>query len=473
MTEIVVNRQSRRAIRSFRAVFCDAVRYEHFILICLVAAFVIRICWVYLVDARPVSDFRWYYERGIDLAAGRGYSVEPDAYWPENLPPAALIPDDEYPIDGRPTAYWPVGYSAFLGLLFSVFGSSLLTAKLANVVLYLGILYLSYSLAKNLFKSEVIGRITLLVLALYPNHIAYSSLLASESLFLFLLLLAIGPITVRNYGWRSAAASGGVFGVACLVKPQAILVPVVVFAASLLASIRRKRLAEHLLPFVILYFALGLTILPWTIRNYRVFEDLVFISNNGGINLLVGNNPHATGAYGGHNQITSMLNDVQDEHGRDVRARTIAIKYMIDHPWQTVKLWPRKLWHMYWKDVEGISWNENGLYLVQGSTAKAVMLLLKGGAQLYYVLVGAAFLFSLFLMLLKRGTRTKSQPFPILGSWIVLYFTFLSLLTFGDTRFHFSVIPWMVMYAAAFSEALFASCASRLDTRLGRGCPAR
>jgi 4-amino-4-deoxy-L-arabinose transferase-like glycosyltransferase len=454
MTEIAVDRQIGQSVTALRRIVYAVIQHRYFILVCFVAAFIIRVYWIHLIDAQPVSDSRWYYERGVDFAAGRGYSVSANAYWPENLPPAALVPEDEYPMNGMPTAYWPVGYPAFLGLLFAVFGPSLFVARAANIVLYLGIMFLSYSLAKGVFGSELCGRITLLVLTFYPNHIAYSSLLVNESLFVFLLLLAIALLVALNYGLWPAFAAGLVFGLACLVKPQAAFVPAVMFAAYLLTNLRSKALLKRLLPFVIVYISLGLTLLPWIIRNFNVFDDFVFISNNGGINLLVGNNPYATGAYGHHEEIGAMLTDVQGEHDRDVRARKIAVEYITEHPWETIKLWPKKLWYLYRKDVEGFSWNENGIEWTKTSLGKTSMLILKGIAQLYYVLIGTAFLFSVLLLFRKHRDGKSSQPIPTLGLWISLYFTFVYLLTFADTRFHFPVMPWIVMYVGAFVEAL-------------------
>lgn len=444
-----------RPILLLRRLLPKAEQYRYFLPICLLAAFVVRLSWVALVDAQPVSDFRWYYERGIDLAAGRGYSMGPDAYWPENLPPAALPSEADYPANGRPTAYWPVGYPAFLGLLFALFGPSLFAAKLANILLYLGILLLAYTIAKRLFGSELTARMTLLVLVFYPNHIAYSSLLASESLFLFLLLLAVATllITTKPRLWLFVA-SGVLFGLACLVKPQASLVPAVVFGASLITNIKEQCLRRHMARFVIVYIALGLTVLPWMIRNYRVFGDFVLISNNGGINLLVGNNPYATGAYGHHKQITDMLSEVEGEHERDVAARTMAVEYMVKHPWETLKQWPRKLWYLYRKDVEGISWNENGMNFAENSAGESAMLALKVVAQGYYLLIVVAFFISIITHLGEYQIKQHGQPPPTLGVWIAVYFTLISLLTFGDSRFHFPIMPWAVMYAAAWGEVL-------------------
>jgi 4-amino-4-deoxy-L-arabinose transferase-like glycosyltransferase len=455
VNQTLVLTQMEKKLQLMGTLLRGLAQHRYFVPLCLLVALLIRLSWVALVDAQPVSDFRWYYERGIDLAAGRGYSMGPDAYWPENLPPAALPSEAEYPANGRPTAYWPVGYPAFLGLLFTMFGPSLFVAKLANILLYLGILLLAYIIARQLFRSELVGRMTLLVLVFYPNHIAYSSLLAGESLFLFLLMLAVALLLIAPTPrpWLFVT-SGVIFGLACLVKPQAILAPALFFGASLITAVKRQRLSRRVAHFVLLYLALGLTILPWIIRNYRVFEDFVLISNNGGINLLVGNNPFATGAYGHHQQMAAMLSHVRGERDRDVAARAMAVDYMVNHPWETLERWPKKLWYLYRKDVEGISWNEQGMNLTQGGRGKGAMLALKVLAQGYYVLIVLAFLIMIILHLSEHRFQSHDQALPALGLWMALYFTLISLLTFGDTRFHFPVLPWVVMYAATLVEVL-------------------
>ena len=442
-----------RLIKSLMTVSCGVIQHRYFTPVCFIFALIIRIGWVCLVDTQPVSDFRWYYERGIDFAAGRGYSVGPTAYWPANLPPASLITSDQYPINGRPTAYWPVGYPAFLGLLFVVSGPSLFVAKIANVVLGLGGLFLAYNIARKLFDSELAGRVTLLILSFYPNHIAYSSLLASEILSLFLLLLGILLLIVLHHRLWLAVGAGAVFGLACLVKPQAIFLPALFAVAYLLPNKGWKALAENLIPLVVVYVSIGITILPWQIRNYRVFNDFVFISNNGGINLLVGNNPYATGAYIFSKKITSMLGDVQDEHKRDIQARALAVDYIIHHPLEAMELLPKKLWHLYSGDREAMSWNEAGLGPTESH--KRDFFFLKIIAQLYYTLIIVAFLVFIFaLPTLQYRNPVQTRPLPATGLWVVLYFTAICLLTFGDSRFHFLIMPWIVMYVGALADRL-------------------
>lgn len=437
-------------ISPWKANLAQGVDHPYFLPICLSLALIIRVGWVYFLEVEPVSDFRWYYERGLDFAAGHGYSVGPEAFWPKNIPPRSLEPVLNNEGGRSLTAYWPVGYPAFLGLLFSLFGSSLFIAKIANVILSIWILFFSYYIAKTLFNSELGARITLLILAFYPDQIAYSSLLASEILFLFLFLGGVALLTAPKHKIGLALAAGIVFGLAGLVKPQVMLVPAILFAVLWATPVKQKRWAEYGGAFIVLHLTLGLTILPWLMRNYQVFNHFVFISTNGGYNLLVGNHPGATGAYNFDAQLASQLSEAPSEYQRDRLAFQLAVGYMLDQPLETIKRWPKKLWYLYGRDTKGIAWNIEGLQPDSGKPARTFLNWLEPVAQIYYTLIGAGFLFSIFCLARASKTHSQVQPFPTLGLWLALYFTVIALLTFGNSRFHFPIIPWLVMYVGAW-----------------------
>lgn len=412
--------------KSFLSILFRIVRSKHFVPLCLASCLIVRVLWIALIVSEPVSDFAWYYQRGLDISAGRGYAV-----------------------DGIPTAYWPVGYPAFLGLIFSVFGRSLLVAKLANILLFAGILYLSYRIARNLFASELTGRLTLLFLAFYPNHIAYSSLLSCESLFLFLFLL--GTILIMKCGKRLllTAASGLVFGLACLVKSQALFVPAILIL-FLRPEIKGRSLKQYLVAFTIVYAVLMLTISPWIVRNYYEFSNFVYISNNGGITLLIGNNPYANGTYIPFNgKVASLLEPAENEREIDVRARNYAINYICEHPVRTIGLWPVKFWHIFNEDVEGVNWNVKGIDS-KGKDMDIFFWYFTGLAQNYYICTVTVFLVSLPVLFMKR--KRNGRAIPTAGLWVIGYFTAIYLITIGISRFHFPFIPWIMMYIAAMFE---------------------
>jgi 4-amino-4-deoxy-L-arabinose transferase-like glycosyltransferase len=396
-----------------------------FVPCCLVAALAVRLCWVMATGGVPIDDFSWYYDRAVDLSAGRGLTV-----------------------NGVPTAYWPVGYPLMLAGLFLLTGPSLLAAQLLNVLLGFGIVWFSYRIATRLFVSEPAGRMALLLLALCPNQIAYTSLTASETPFLFLMLLGCLILVRKRRRLRHDALAGVVFGFGCLTKPTMLFVPAVFIGLSLLRRFRWATVARGLAVFG----AMGLVILPWSVRNYEVFGRPVFIVTSGGINLLIGNNPMATGGYGHADPLSEELVEAEQEEGaREIVARTIALRYIRAHPWRTLALVPSRLWHLYSKDVEGFYWNELSAGAVEGPVTGRPMFLLKVFAQMYYLALLATF--AVGVVSVHVTGSVVSRPVSALGLGLIGYFTLVMLLLFGSSRLHFPTIPCFTWYAGAWLAA--------------------
>ena len=406
------------------------LRSRYFPAACLCAAFLIRVVWMLLVDPKPLSDFDWYYARAIDISLGRGLQ--------EN---------------GVPTAYWPVGYPSFLGALFAMFGSSLLVAKIANLLLYMGVIALSYWLAGRLFRSTLTARLTLLILAFYPNHIAYTSLVASESLFTFLMLLGIALLLLPSSRLPMVILSGITFGLACLVRPQLLPVPLIAFL--LIPKGERPRpFGERLLTLAGVYAILLVVLVPWTLRNYRAFGHVVLVSTNAGGNLLMGNNPWADGTYTFRPEFTQIVG-TGNEYEQDRRAKSFALDYIREHPLAILKLMPLKFWYLFRGDIEGIRWSIQGIEAKGERVPKGLMTAIEVLAEGYYLLLVAACATTLLLFLLpSKGVGAARPSFPLMGLGFIGYFTLLGLIFYGGSRYHFPVMPWVAMYAASLPEAL-------------------
>jgi hypothetical protein len=411
-----------------------AVAHRLFVPICLAAALLLRLGWILAVDARPIDDFSWYYDRAVGLAQGEGLTVK-----------------------GVPTAYWPVGYPLMLAALFVVTGPSLLAAKLLNLLLAMAIVWYSYRVAGRLFASEAASRLALLLVAFHPNHIAYTSLTASETPFLFLMLLGLLLLLRRKGRPGTALLAGAVFGLGCLTKPTMLFVPATFFALSLLARFRWRTVAR----LGLVYAALALVVLPWTLRNYRVFGRPLFVVTSGGINLLIGNNPLATGGYGGVDPETEALVDSRkDELAREDAARAIARRYIIEHPWRTIGRMPAKLWHLYAKDVEGFYWNELATGAREGPVLQRPMVGLKIIGELYYLALLAAFAAGVFRFYVAGRPPFPRPALSALGLGIIAYFSLVMMVLFGSSRLHFPLIPCFALYAGAWLASRLAPAAS-------------
>jgi 4-amino-4-deoxy-L-arabinose transferase-like glycosyltransferase len=425
---------------------------KYFIPVCAVFSILCRIGWVCFVRPEPVADAKWYYERALGLAAGNGYVI-----------------------DGQATAFWPVGYPAFLAAIFSIFGASLTIARLANVVLYLGILLVSYFLAKRLFRSEQVARLTFFGLAFYPNHIVYSSVILSETLFLFLSLSGVALLIYAEGRTGVEIAAGIVFGLACLVKPVIILLPGALYLAIMLRDRQRfQQLAiSKAISLLIVYSALAVTLTPWIIRNYKVFDSFGLVSSNGGYNLLQGNNAYAYGSRAPFDKVDEILqaaettypeyqsnsgnlppSKAQEEWRVDRLSRKVAIAYILGNPLEVMKKLPMKFFHLYKDDAEGLEWNIWGinerpfpLYI------KALWKILTPVCKISYWLVWVLMLGG-FAVLWKGRKRMPDNVNPGIGIWVIVYFTCIYLVFYGETRYHFPLIPWFVMYASVTIDAL-------------------
>jgi Dolichyl-phosphate-mannose-protein mannosyltransferase len=424
------------------------IAHRRFIPVCLFLGTVIRLLWIWLVDAPQVLDFFWYQQFARNIADGKGYTL-----------------------NGIPTGYWPIGYPGLLGIIFYVVGESLLVGKVLNIVLYIGAVFLTYRLSQRLFHCEYAARVTVCLLCFYPNHIAYTALLSSEILFVFLVALSAFAFEAARGRAGFLMLSGMFWGLAALTKPQALVLPFLFplfFSGSVRSFVRSS---------VLVYCMVLITVSPWLIRNHSVF-GAHRLAHTGGINLLVGNNPYSTGGEYFTDKVNALLGDLQTvpfqnafdgkEVERDTRAKNIAIDYMIHNPGRVFGLLPRKLLALFKEDTEGLWFSmgmmpgsksyaapldtlARGLWLPPSALEGRTDILYKNISRLcrlYYVLIIALFAISLPIVL-KLPIRPQH-----IGLAIIVSLTLVYLVLFGQPRFHFSMMPWVAIYSGLGAQIL-------------------
>ncbi|HVZ38781.1 MAG TPA: glycosyltransferase family 39 protein [Candidatus Kapabacteria bacterium] len=412
-----------------RSAIVRALMWRGFVPVVLAAAVALRIGWIiWAVHAgvHPSSDAAWYLARAAGMAEGEGYRI------------AAV-----------PTAYWPVGYPAFLAGLFTATGVSPLAGMLANAFLGCAALFVMYRICRTLLNgNEPAARITLLALALQPNGIAYSSLLLSEPLALLLSLAATLPLLEeRRISWRCVVA-GVLAGLAALVKPQLALAPLVAIAAL---PAGQPRLRVRALRAGCVALVAVAVVLPWTLRNQALYGHPGIVANNDGINLYIGNNPRANGTYLLDDEIETAYGG-GDEYERNARARSLAIAYMTSEPLATALRLPRKLWYLYRSDVDGVRLNRLSLPDPEeppGAWLSTMLLLAEGW---WIVVLGT--LLAAIPTLARLRRRTDTRDAIRLATAMMILFTAIPLIYFGDSRFHFPATPWIVLPAAMFAAEL-------------------
>ncbi|ABB73586.1 Dolichyl-phosphate-mannose-protein mannosyltransferase [Nitrosospira multiformis ATCC 25196] len=388
---------------------------------CFILFVALRVALIFFVPVEMTSDASWYFNRAVGIASGGGYSEA-----------------------GYPTAYWPVGYPGFLGILFYLFGRDQLVGQIANLVMAALSFFLQLELTRRIFRSEAAARLGVLLLTLYPNHVAYTSFILTEVYFTFLLLLGVYLYITRSR-WLWIWVCGIVFGLAALTKPQAVFLPGLLVLFHVFSAERKDRLRQHLIKGFAIYLAMAMVLVPWAVRNTMIFGELVLISTNGGATLLTGNHPTASGGYEENDPLVAQRNfSVQDQVESDRRAKKLATDWIRENPVRFVELIPLKIWHLWSRNGEAEWAYQAGYrYYEQYSGAFRTMRWIN---QIFYALLLVGSFAAAFLLI--RHPDKVAWPWVLVGYCLMIYLTLISVVFSGQPRFHFPAMPWAIMYAA-------------------------
>lgn len=395
----------------------------------------LRLAWALYATQEPTSPivsgdpFNYFY-LGQEIAAGRGYV---------NM------------ATGEPTAYYPVGYPAVLGVLFWFVQHSplpddlALAATLLNVVLGTASVALVYVIARHVFGVRT-GLLAASIMALFPNPIFYVATLQLETVFIFLALLAVSIIATHD--WRTGPPSqarlllfGGALGLSAVVRPFSLPILLALAAAVAATGIGwRGVVRTTLLPAL----AATAVLAPWAIRNLVVMDAFIPFSSNGGDTLCMDRGPDSDGrfAWAAHEGCASGEGVPPDEYEAHQNAANtrLALRFIVEHPGQEVQLIGKRAWHMLKQDHDGLTSVEAGGQMpVLGDRSRQV---LRTTADLYYFVIGGLALVGLVSIVRRR----RPADLVVVGSGLVLLA--VPLLLWGNPRFHLPVLPFLAVAAA-------------------------
>jgi hypothetical protein len=270
-------------------------------------------------DIQPmpgVTDQISYHELAIRVIKGHGFSFA-TGWWPATRA-------------NEPTAHWSFLYTLFLSAVYSVFGPLPLAARLVQAVL-VGILHplLVWRIGARLFGPTV-GLASAALTAVYGYFVFYGGSLVTESLYILAFLWVLDLSTALAYassrGRRLPAIShfvllGVALGVAALLRQVFLLVvPVILLWIAWQFSQRhphgRPSMAALAGRITLTMAILLAFVLPWTVRNYKAFGEVVLLNTNSGFVFYWGNHPvHGDNfipilSYGSTNYGTMLPRDV-------------------------------------------------------------------------------------------------------------------------------------------------------------------
>ena len=336
----------------------SAVSPDRAVLVVVGLAFVVRVLWVwYGHRTAEVGDPFQYVYYGLELAQGNGY----DSY------PALTTPWPDVP-----TAFYAIGYPAFLALVFAVarpFGFTVSPGDVAfseaawvygvtHAILGAITVYFVARIARRLLGPRA-GVIAAVIVACWPNLVIYTATAHVETLYLFLLTAAVlvmlpafaADSTSR---WTRLVTAGTLLGLSAQVRPLvALITPAIVIAARRRpdnwgVAIRRSGLV------IITMLAV---LAPWTIRNAMVMPGFVLITTGSGDAACMARYPDAPGDF--VSQSPGCLNDAGNvpwDEAEIIKNRentSRAIEFILQEPKQELRLWFWRGFRAFEGDHEG------------------------------------------------------------------------------------------------------------------------
>ncbi len=290
----------------------------------LALAFFARVVTVFLffADYTPINDAAQWERAARNFLNGYGLIVSEDlkAY--------------RTPVPGL-----------YIAAIYAVCGLSVRAVQVANIFLGVFTVWLVYDLVRRAFD-VISARWAAVFVAFYPLFLLYTGQLLSETPVLLLVALALWLIwLVHDRPALWFAPAGVVLGLAALTRETMLPIGILIALWTCIDRLS-KRWPQRMSPAVVILAFIGLTLTPWTIRNYMMTGKFIPLTSLGGGSLWVANNPLADGTAKG---LRSPQIDALPESQRGVAYRKMAVQFIRENPGRFVQLTLRRLqyfWHL-------------------------------------------------------------------------------------------------------------------------------
>lgn len=420
-----------RAIRNFfnGMLTCPS---RSFMIRIVILALLVRLIYALSIEYVPIADWGHYHRHAVDLAAGRGYIR-----------------------DGQPCTVYPVGWPFFLSILYRVFGTSYTVAKVTNSVLGALTCLVLFRLG-CIFYSEKVARSAALLLAVFPSHIYYGGSFATDVLFtliFFISLIFLDRAFRRQLALRSVALAGFILGLACYVRPVPIAFPVFLVPAwwFSMKRFRRPILAGALLIVVMLVIQ-G----PWTYRNYLRTGRLIVASSNGAVAFWMGHREIMEDGEPKHRWYAEV---VEEYGGNPAAGYSAGLDHIKKRPLDAFGRGFKKVQRLYEFDRIGLEWlrSPDGKSEALSPTLKQLLFFMTD--VFYYPTLILACIY----IILRIARRWKNEDLLLL--LVVGYWTFLHFCILGLHRYHFPIVPILILFACESFVRLHAGWLKSVERR--------
>ncbi len=388
--------------------------------------------WVFVFRPIQAADYQTFFQAAADLANG---------VHPTGKDYLAMFPHI-------------LGYAAFLSMFFRMFGQSVLTAAVVNVVLTTGSGILIYLLTWKYTAEKTPAALMYLLWIVCPSKLLFNAMSLSEPYYTFLLLLFL-LITAKTFETRNGSlwntlltgpAAGIVLALLNSARPIGV-VPMIAFAIWFLLLSDRARMGKMLksgslffLAMVLCYFAAG-----------KVWDAFLGVQleqkppSVPGYSVYVGFNPDTQGSYA-DTDMDLLQSRYFGEYGRDAELAQQSMlesakERISDNKKSIPSLMIHKLGTLLGHDEAG------AYYSKESMDDRAYSLWCVASNIWYYYVCILAVGGCTVVWKQHRGDIFWLVPLCIVG--VIL----AQLLVEVAARYHYCLIPMILLLAAQFLSA--------------------
>lgn len=354
--------------------------------------------------------------------------------------------------DSGPTAWFTPIYPYFVAGIFKLWGIYSATSHIILQTLNCAFAALTilpiHGIAKRTFgKGVAIGAAWTWVFL--PTALYYPILWVWDTTLLALIFSLIFWATMamrERRGILAWAGYGGLWAVGVLINPSILsLLP---FFLGWLVWEARKALVPWAKPVAAALLVFSICLVPWTIRNYRVFGKFIVLRSNFGLELWLGNNLKVTDT----SPIWQHPSENREEAAKYKRMGEIAymaekereaMAYMRTHPVETLSLVFQRF------QINWLAFRESPVDVWSKGNLNAKLFLVLNCLLSVLCLLGALYAF--------RARYSEAFPFAM----VLLIFPLVFYLTHASLRYRFPIDPIMLILATGAVARLIAHARSR------------
>jgi SAM-dependent methyltransferase len=354
---------------------------------------------------------------------------------------------------GSASAHRPPAWPYLLAGVYEVTGARWTAGRLTAAVLGALSVLLIYLIADAVF-GRAVARWAGWLAAVFPPMVFTAGYLGVESLFVFVMLVAVFA-TLRARGsphlLRWSLLAGVAVGLAALTRANGLVLaaPVAVGLAAAGGFRLRQPAIRPLLAPALALVAMALTIAPWTIRNAVVLDEFVPVSTQGGYSMAQVWNSEAdtSGPTRGAPRFEPVAPYQHrfgvDEVELDRELREVALDYAREHPGYVIELAGLNLLRLFKLDGHEsftFFWNEE-----RDLTAPRRFLDSAGLAVVVLLVL-------LALVATRSRRRLGAVPW-----WLWLFPALVlasTMFLFGNPRHRVAIDPFLIMVAAVALSGL-------------------